>query len=212
MIGGNGEALDLKGFAVLPVALGSNLILLEFGVVPNLPIELLVGADVLEPHLCSLLYLKIRYLNYKKRLQFGIQVCLRCLHCRTDPEVGSQRQLRFVDRSLKRKRNLLKVGYNFLATLPEAVCDDSDSEQLKEVDEGRAPSVGPEGPELHQTDDPSHTSSLAPVSGKPLAQSEMNKTNGATTPKEPDQSASFSACCRTSGSLFFPFLMNFASA
>ena len=137
MIGGNGEALDLKGFAVLPVALGSNLIWHEFGVVHNLPLEVLVGADVLAPNLCSLLYLK----NNKTRLQFGIQVCPRCLQYRTDPEVGSQKLLRFVDRSFKRKRNRLKVGYNFLATFLEAVCDDSDSEQLKEVDEGRAPSV-----------------------------------------------------------------------
>ncbi len=127
MIGGNREALDLKGFAVLPVALGSNLIWNEFGVVPNLPIEVLVGADVLAPYLCSLLYPK----NNKKRLQFGVQVCPICLQYRTDPEVGSQKQLRFVDRSLKRKRNRLKVGYNFLVTLSEAVCDDSDSEQLK---------------------------------------------------------------------------------
>ena len=155
VIGGNGETLDLKGFAVLPVAVGSNLIWHEFGVVPNLPLEVLVGADVLAPHLCSHLYLK----NNKKRLQLGIQVCRRCLQYRTDPEVGSQKQLRFVDRSLKRKLNRLKVGYNFLATLPEAVCDDSDSEQPIEVNVGQAPSVGPEDPELHLTDDTSYTSS-----------------------------------------------------
>ena len=107
-MGGNGEALDLNGFAVLPVALGSNLIWHEFGVVPNFPLKVLVGADVLGPHLCSLLYLK----NYKTRLQFGIQVCPRSLQYRTDPQVGSQKQLIFVDRSYKRKRNLLKVGHS----------------------------------------------------------------------------------------------------
>ena len=68
VFGGNGEALDLKGFAVLPVALGSNLILHKFCVVPNLPLKVLVGADVLAPHLCSLLYFK----NNKKQLKFGI--------------------------------------------------------------------------------------------------------------------------------------------
>ena len=57
VIGGNAEALDLKGFAVLPVALSSSLVWHEFGVVPNLPLEVLVVADVLAPHLCSLLYL-----------------------------------------------------------------------------------------------------------------------------------------------------------
>ena len=37
VVGGNGEALDLKGF-VLPVSLGSNLLWHEFGVVLNLPL------------------------------------------------------------------------------------------------------------------------------------------------------------------------------
>ena len=184
VIGGNGEALDLKGFAILPIALGLNLIWHEFCVVPNLFLEVFVGADVHAPQLCSFLYFK----HNKKRLQLGIQVCLRCFQYRTDPDIGSQKQLRFVYRSLKRKRNRLKVGYNFLATLPEAVFDDSDNEQLKEVNKGQAPSVGPEGPELHQTDDPSLNYSIAPVAVKPLAQSEMNKTSGTTTPKEPDQS------------------------
>ncbi len=151
VIGSNGEALDLKGFAVLPIALGSKLILHEFGFVPNGQLKVLVGFDALAPHLCSLLYLK----NNKKQLQFGIQVSPRCLQYRTDPEVRSQKQLRFVDRSLKHKRNSQKVSSNFLATLPKAVCDDSDTEPLKVVDEGRVSSVGHEGPELHQTDDPS---------------------------------------------------------
>ena len=84
VIGGNGEALDLKGFAVLPVSLGSTFIWHEFGVVPNLPHEVLVLADVLAPHFCSLLYLK----NNQKRLQFGIQVGPRCAQYRGDPEVG----------------------------------------------------------------------------------------------------------------------------
>ena len=58
VIGCNHEALDLKGFAVLSVALGSNLIWHEFGVVPNLSLQVLVGADLLVPHLCSKQYLK----------------------------------------------------------------------------------------------------------------------------------------------------------
>ena len=137
MIGGNGEALEIKGFAVLPVAFGSTLIWHEFGVVPNLTLEVLLGVDVLPPHPSSLLY----FTNNKMRLQFGIQVCPRCLQYRSDPEVGSQRELRFVNRSLKRKRNSLNVGYNFLATLPEAVCGDSDCEQPEEPDEDSAPSA-----------------------------------------------------------------------
>ena len=64
IISGNGEALDLIGFAVLPVTLGTTLLSHEFGVVPNLPLEVLIGADVLSNHQCLLLYLK----NNQKRL------------------------------------------------------------------------------------------------------------------------------------------------
>ena len=64
VIRGNGEALDLKGFAVLSVALGLTLLWHEIGVVPNLPLEVLFGADVIALHFCSLLYLK----NNNKRL------------------------------------------------------------------------------------------------------------------------------------------------
>ena len=116
----------IKGFAVLPVYLGLNLIWHDFGVVPNLSLEVVVGADVLAPHLCSLLYLK----NNKKRLQFEAQVCTRCAQHSTDPEVGQGRQLRFVDLRLKRKRNCLNMGYNFLATLPEAIWGNSDCKQV----------------------------------------------------------------------------------
>ena len=51
VIGGNGEALDLKVFTVLPVSLGTNLLWHEFGVVLNFPIEVLIGADILAPYL-----------------------------------------------------------------------------------------------------------------------------------------------------------------
>ena len=106
MILGNRETIDLKGFAVLPDAISSNPIWHGFGFVPNLPLEVVVGADVFAPYLCLLLYLK----NKMKRLQFEIQVCPRCLQYRTDHEVRSQMQQRFVNRRLKRKRNRLKVG------------------------------------------------------------------------------------------------------
>ena len=151
-------------------------------------------------------------MNNKKRLQFGIQVSPRCLQYRIDFEVGSQKQLRFVDRSLKRKRNHLKVNYNFLAILPESVCNDFDSEQLKEVNEGLAPSVGPEYLQLHQTGDHSHTLSIGPVAFKPLAQSETNKTRGTTTLKSQINLASFNACWLISRLLHFPFPINFANA
>ena len=127
VIGGNGEALDLKGFAVLPVALGSELLWHEFGVVPDLPLEVLVGADILAAHQCSLLYLK----NNRKRLLFGNSNCPSCERYKRDPEVGTSVQLRFVDRNPKRRRNRLKIGANFVATLPEVEADESGNEPIE---------------------------------------------------------------------------------
>ena len=113
VIGGNGEALELRGFAVLPVTLGANLLWHEFGVVPNLPLEVLVGADVLAPHQCSLLYLK----SGTKQLLFEKEQCATCDRFKTNPEVGATAQLKFVDRQPKHRRNRLRLGANFVATL-----------------------------------------------------------------------------------------------
>ena len=115
VVGGNGEALELRGFAVLPVAVGMTLLWHEFGVVPNLPLEVLIGADVLAAHQCSLLYLK----SNRKRLLFGKLSCSTCVQCSQDPKVGTSAQLRFVDRGARRRRNRLRIGSNFVATLPD---------------------------------------------------------------------------------------------
>ena len=115
VIGGSGEALHLKGFAVLPVSFGSTLVWHEFGVVKDLPLEALIGGDVFIPHFCTLQYLK----NGRKRLEFGLQTCSECEHNRSDPESGSAVQLRYVDRELRRKRNRVKLKPNFVAVLPE---------------------------------------------------------------------------------------------
>ena len=61
-------------------------------------------------------------------------------------------ELKFVNHRLKRKRNLLKVGYNILATLSEAICGNSDCKQVGELDEDKTISVECEGLQLPQTD------------------------------------------------------------
>ena len=123
VIGGNGEALELKGFAVLPVSVGTTLLWHEFGVVPNLPLEVLIGADVLAAHQCSLLYLK----NNRKRLLFGNPACVSCVRYRGDPQVGTSTQMKFVDRTIRKRRNRLKIGSNFIATIPDA--EESEEEE-----------------------------------------------------------------------------------
>ena len=131
VIGGNSEALYLKSFTVLLVSLGTNLLWYDFGVVPNLPLKVFIEAHLLEPNLCFLQYQQ----NNKKRLQFGVTVCAICNRFCNDSDVGSLAQLRFVDRIPRRNQNWLKNGYNFLATLPEGVCSDSDEETQVRVDE-----------------------------------------------------------------------------
>ena len=131
VIGGNGEALDLKGFAVLPVTLGTSILWHEFGVVPDLPLEVLIGADVLAPHQCSLFYLK----NNQKRLQFGLEVCSGCVRHRNDPKVGTSAQSKFVNRNPKRRRNRLRIGSNFLATLPDAKEENCNEEEEGEEED-----------------------------------------------------------------------------
>ena len=74
VIGGNGEALDLKGFVVLIVSLGSNIIWHEIGIVTNFPLEVMIGADVLTPYLCSLLYLKNNRIASNSKLQCALGV------------------------------------------------------------------------------------------------------------------------------------------
>ncbi len=97
------------------MTLGTTLLWHEFGVVPNLPLKVLIGADVLTIHQCLLLYLK----DNQQRLTFGNENCKECDRFRTNPEVGASVQLKFVDRNPKRRRNRCKIGVNFVATLPE---------------------------------------------------------------------------------------------
>ena len=115
VIGGNGDALDLRDFAVLFVTLGTTLLWHEFGVVPNHPIKVLIGADVLSKNQCSLLNLK----NNQQTLLFGNENGTECEMFWKNPEVGASAQLRFVDQNPMRRRNRCKIGANFVATLPE---------------------------------------------------------------------------------------------
>ena len=115
VIGGNGRPLDLKKFRVLSVTLGTTLLWDEFGVVPNRPLEVLIGANILTNHQCPLLYLK----DNQKRLMFGNANCTECERFRTNPEVNASAQQKCVDRNPKRRRNRCKIGAHFVATLPE---------------------------------------------------------------------------------------------
>ena len=79
----------------------------------------------------------------------------------SDLDIIARGHPRSVDRHLKCKHSRLKDGYNFLATLHEAVCDGSDGDQLEKVDEVSTPSVEPEGLRSPQPYDLSHTLSTS---------------------------------------------------
>ena len=84
VIGCNGEALALRGFTVLHVSIRTMILWHEFGIVPRLPLQVLVGADILAAHQCTLQNLK----DNKKKLHFGIENCVTCCRFCGDPEVG----------------------------------------------------------------------------------------------------------------------------
>ena len=126
VIGGNGQLLELKGFAVLPVSLGTTLLWHEFEVVPHLPLEAVMSADILVPHQCTLCYL----CENEKRLQFGLTTCATCTRLKSDPKVNTLAQVKFVETNPKRRRNRVKIGANFTATLANV----TDSEPVGEDD------------------------------------------------------------------------------
>ena len=74
VFGGNGGPLNIRGFAVLPEVINSTLIWHEFAVVRQFPFEVLIGADIRQPHLCSLRYLR----DKQKELKFYLQSCFDC--------------------------------------------------------------------------------------------------------------------------------------
>ena len=114
VFGGNGSPLNIRGFAVLPLMISDTLIWVEYAVVRQLPLEVLIGADILQPHFCFLLYLK----NKQKDLRFKLLNCFECNYNRALPFDGAAAQLRYVDRALHDSRNRVQVDDNFIAVLP----------------------------------------------------------------------------------------------
>ena len=114
VFGGNDSPLDIRGFAVLQLMIGYTLIWHEIAVVRQVPLEVLIGSDILQPHLCTLLYLK----NKEKDIRFGLQNCFECNYNRALPFDGAAAQLRYVDRALNDSRNQVQVDDNFNRPLP----------------------------------------------------------------------------------------------
>ena len=74
VVSGSNKEMSIQGWAVIPMTFGPVILWHEFGIVPELPLEVLIGGDILAAHQCSLQYLK----NRRKRLQFGTHDCTVC--------------------------------------------------------------------------------------------------------------------------------------
>ena len=113
----NRGQLDISGFAVLPLIIGDTIIWHEFALVRQLLLEVLIGADILQPHLCSLYYLK----NKQKDLRFELQNCFERYYNRALPFDGAAAQLRYVHRAFHDSRNRVQVDDNFIAVLQAVI-------------------------------------------------------------------------------------------
>ena len=75
------------------------------------------------------------YPSREKHLQFCIHVNPCFSRYRGDPEVGTSTPIRIVDQTPTRQRNRLKTGSYSLVTLPETKPDESNDEQLDQLEE-----------------------------------------------------------------------------
>ena len=114
IFGGNGGALSIRGFAVLPVVICGVILWHEFAVVHELPLRAIIGADILQPHLASLSYLN----GEQKRLELGVGECAICKEKKTLMTEGYAAQIRYVERNVKELRNRYQIEDGFMAVLP----------------------------------------------------------------------------------------------
>ena len=114
IFGGNGGALSIRGFAVLPVVICGAVIWHEFAVVHELPLRAIIGADILQPHLASLSYLN----GHQKKLELGTGECAICKEKKTLTDEGCSAQMRYVERNIRDLRIRYQIEDGFMAVLP----------------------------------------------------------------------------------------------
>ena len=56
IVAGNGASLDLKGWATLMTSIGGNWLFHEFGIVGDMPLDAVCGAELMKPHVSVLKY------------------------------------------------------------------------------------------------------------------------------------------------------------
>ena len=114
IFGGNGGALSIRGFAVLPVVICGAVLWHEFAVVHELPLRAIIGADILQPHLASLSYLN----GQQKKLELGTGECATCSENKMHTDEGFTAQMRYVERHIRDLRIRYQIEDGFMAVLP----------------------------------------------------------------------------------------------
>ena len=145
-----------------------------------------MGAYIMVLHQRTLYYLK----QNQKKLMFGLKMCATCTRLKSAPDVGTSAQIKFVEYYPKHRRNRLRIGANFTATLPNVVDavvvddiegdgDESTSSQLLATPRPLAPAT-PDATSEAATSTPS--TSATPTS-TPTAESNSNQEQELPTGK-----------------------------
>lgn len=116
VVGGNGRTLDLRGFVMLPTAISTVTYSHEYGIVRELPIDVIIGSDVLIPHQCTLQYT----LNEQKKLELNHRDCSICAINRPDPESGTKAQLKFTIIGIKSETKLAEAEYELVGSASDS--------------------------------------------------------------------------------------------
>lgn len=106
--------LYLRVFAILLTTIGTIVLWHEYGIVLELPIDVIIGGDILIPHKCSLQYTS----NQQKKIKLNNRDCSICAINLADNESGTKAQLMFAESTVIRKRNRLNLNPIFMAVLP----------------------------------------------------------------------------------------------
>ena len=93
IIAGNGASLDLRGWTTLVVAIGGHWIFHEFGIVGDMPLDAVCGAELMKSHAVILKYVP----DGPNVFELGNASCAQCEEGRTQLLKDSSPQLRFMD-------------------------------------------------------------------------------------------------------------------
>ena len=111
MIGANGKTVTIRGFVVLPVSICGVLLWHEFAVACGMQPQMIIGADILQPHFARLAYED----NGEVQLEFKKEECAECRRNKALPQEGEAAQMRYVSRKIRATRNRQQVDDGFIA-------------------------------------------------------------------------------------------------